>query len=155
MAGWRHEVSAVVVTSRILHGEAEGVVDGAGGNFVVAHQPWEDGQPSGIRRGPAPGPLLIILQVPNRLRIGAIGSVAAHGAEGFIQHAGVAVQYQNVLVTRVVIAICGEPLDGRVGREWGAGNIALAGVCIYGYGHQWLSARVDHDIWNAVVSACH
>jgi len=79
--------------------EPESVIDGARGYFVVTHQAREDGQPSRIARRPAPWTLLIVLQIPDGLRIGTIFSAAANCVVGFIHHAGVAIDHDYVLIT--------------------------------------------------------
>jgi len=132
MAGRLNKVSAVAVASRILQCEAQGMVNGAGGNFVIAHKPWKDRQPRCIRRSPTPWPLLIILQIPDRLRIRGPGSIAKCRIKGLIQHASIAIQQQDMLVADVVgwtaDAISGCPFDRCGARERGRSNIAFAGI---------------------------
>lgn len=88
MRGGRNETGAGVGKS-----EANGVIDGAGGNFVVTNEAGKNGKPGGVGAGPRVGALLVGEEIPDRaggcvpsggLRIGRIELVEE--AVGFIEH---------------------------------------------------------------------
>jgi hypothetical protein len=98
MTGRLHEVSAIVVAPRVVQREAESMIDGAGRHFVVAHQAREDRQTCRVSRCPTPGTLLVVLQIPDCFRIRTEFSAATNGVVCLIHHAGVAIDYDDVLI---------------------------------------------------------
>jgi len=48
-----------------LNGEANGMFDGAGGDFVVANEAGKDGQAGGVGAGPGVGALLVGEEIPD------------------------------------------------------------------------------------------
>jgi len=77
--------------------------------------------------------------------------------EGFVEHAGMAVQHEHVRVAdvgiRPSIAIGWRALNGRGDRERGKSDITFTGVIDHGDRNQGGRARIDNDIRDAVVSS--
>ena len=64
---------------RFREREAEGVLNAARSDFVIAHEAGKDRQASRIRRRPGVRTLLIAEQIPHRGRIGVPASVGIDG----------------------------------------------------------------------------
>ncbi len=79
--------------------------------------------------------------------------------EGFVEHAGVAIEHKHVRVADVgigpSIAIGGRALDGSGDREWRKSDIAFTRVIDHGDWNQRGRAGIDDDVGDAVVSSGH
>ena len=124
--------------------EANGVLDFAGGDFVVANQAGEDGEAGGVGGGPGVGTLLVIEQIPN---CGGGGVPTAVGigvaAVELVEPAIGVVEDEDVAVAAAGIWIA---LDGRVGGHGHGAGIAFVAVGGEVDGHE---AAGDDDIGNA------
>ena len=109
----------------LRRGEAQRMVDRAGGDLIIAHQASQDRQASRIRRRPGVGPERVGAQVEDRAGAGLPTPIRLRpGVVELIQLAGALVEDQYVAV-----AIAVRPaLDRRVRRDGVGAGIALVVV---------------------------
>jgi hypothetical protein len=137
--GWRDEGGPGA-----RDGEADGVVDGTGGNFVVADEAGEDGEAGGVGGSPRVGTGVVVLQIPDGAVVGAPLAIAENAKSDFVKEAGIFVDDEDVLIARAACAF-----DGSVGGEGHGHEVAFAGVGEVDADER-SGGGVDHDVGNAI-----
>jgi hypothetical protein len=122
VGSWRSEPGA-----GILQCETNRVMDGAGGDFVVADESREDGEPGGVGAGPGVGALLVSEKIPD----GAGGCVPGRslrvGTVEFVEQAAGVVENEDVTIAGAGIGVAFDGNGEGDGHEAGIG-FAVGGV---------------------------
>src|SRR5580704_1274522 len=129
----------------IGHGETNGVVDCAAGDFIVANEAREDREACGVGAGPGVGTLLVGEKIPDGSRTSVPGSGLRIGAEEFVEEASGSVEDEDVAITGSRIGVA---LDGRGERDGHGPDVALAAVGSVIDGDERLRG-IDYRVGNA------
>jgi len=131
--------------TRIGNGEANGVMNCASGDFIVANEPREDGKACGVGAGPGIGALLVGEQIPDGSGAGVPGSGLRIRAVEFVEETSGGVEDEDVAITGTGIGVA---LDGRGERDGHGTGVALAAVRGVIDGDERLRG-IDHRVGDA------